>query len=317
MINQGGIILPVINPLMDQFDAKQKTFHSLVVIGPTGSGKSRMLEILGVPESISSSDVIRGTSTVRRYDSIIERSDTIHSIKCVDTIGLGDKDFSYQMIMDKIMKELVNVDVNTVIMTFKFDMRITDKFIDDTRKTLKLLQKLNIQNEQLILVYTHCDGIMPETLKGYHNDMISKIRELNVINVKVYLEMPRPEQYKEDWRAFCEEMLSKSRLRLLNHIIEQRLTTRIKENDYTRFQLTLSRGDSESKLNVGPINQILQNAEKVGKSLEVVHNNNKMTTYMLIAFMMMFTAIIVAIIMSPDKTILTTIKDKMRGYFGF
>lgn len=288
----------------DEFKAKSKQKVSLVVAGPTGSGKSRILEVLGVNKTISAIDPIRGSSNVLRHDSVVDSTihNKIFTFDIIDTVGLGDSEFSVKQILVWITKEMINMDINTVLLVFKFNSRITTSFKKDVEDLISMFKSINVIDDQFIITYTHCDGVKREHLEEYKSKLINKIPGLKEIKRNLFLSLPDPKLYDPLWLDSTSVMLMQSKDELLKMLQEQKLSRRVDIDASNRIMKDIENPERSTELKMIKATTKVDNViEEIGNKIQIVHKGDSKNMYIILTVLICVTSIIITLIFKTDK----------------
>jgi GTPase Era involved in 16S rRNA processing len=198
---------------------KQIKTRMALFIGLTGSGKSRIINLIGGHKSDSSMSLNPVSSNVHIYDNILINN--CH-IKLIDTIGLGDPKSDIHEITKQIEFQLMRSapDINLVFVCLKFD-RLRAKITEDINLIINDLRNWGMRKDQLVLLITFVDWFSNETIRKFHKGLRETGLDDWILNCRCfYVSTPKIDEVSEGFKIKVNELIMSNREMIINLILE-------------------------------------------------------------------------------------------------
>lgn len=258
-----------VNLIKHKLNKNQKVV-SIVLIGPSGSGKSRIAEVLTGTINKSGVNAKPITKDVRRdQNSIIysseEKEPRMLNVTVVDTIGIGDLLVNPHEIMDKIISTLQNNQINYIFLTLKFNMRIDKTFIDNMSIVLQHLKSLNIKQQYFQVILTHCDFVKQSIIEAYYNSLIEALPDLRQFHKKIFLSLPDQNTYDDEHKAFMQQIFEQSKTLLYDSLWESNQLILIDKSIYDTWNSLYKQNPKNTTPEIVKTDNLDQIIERVAK----------------------------------------------------
>lgn len=168
------------------------TFHSvktanILIVGPTGSGKSTFLNVMKNPNYISEYELDSQTQDAQMEQNLFEIDNEFFMVQVIDTPGFGDSssdsksDFELEEMILKFIKQGVT-ELHMVLITVRYGIRFEKSQVDTIMNVLRFLGKDMRANTSVLCTFAE---------NTTEQDRLEWIRKAKNSNVKPLLQYCR------------------------------------------------------------------------------------------------------------------------------
>lgn len=189
--------------------------QSIVFIGPTGVGKSRLVEVLTNGGGLSSDRIASKTRSAKRVDAnprkMREHEPELH-VTVVDTIGVGDDDLTVDDIIMETTDCLLGHNITQIWIVLRYGVRLSAATLDNVNKLVAHFQDLNIDPDAMTIVLTHVGDVKEEAVDKYIADVKAACGALEHISQDIRVAIPNldimnhREYYEQHVKISCETL---------------------------------------------------------------------------------------------------------------
>lgn len=166
------------------------TFHSvktanILIVGPTGSGKSTFLNVLKNPNYVSEYEIDSQTQEAQMDKNLFEIDNEFFMVQVIDTPGFGDSssnqksDFELEEMILKFIKQGVT-ELHMVLITARYGIRFEKSQVDTIMNVLRFLGKDMRKNTSVLCTFAE------NTTDQEKEEWIRKAKKSNINTLLKY-----------------------------------------------------------------------------------------------------------------------------------